>query len=102
MVDQPEKELDKLLTNYYIKSFQKSFLVRNNIVVTFTDKAVSLLKAKAAAGGKNLEQACTDLLSDYEYGLKLLNWDEFTVDEKIVNNPKEQLEELIKKAYEKK
>lgn len=98
----PQKELNQILQSYYIKKFQKSFLVRNNIVVTFTDGAISLLKKKAVADQKNLEQACTDLLADYEYGLKLLNWEEFVVDEKIVNNPKMQLEELIKKAYEKK
>jgi ATP-dependent Clp protease ATP-binding subunit ClpX len=98
----PQQELEKLLKNYYIKNFQKSFLVRNNIVVTFTDEAIVLLNDKAKEEGTNLEQACTDLLADYEYGLKLLNWDEFIVDEKIVKNPKAQLEELIKKAYEKK
>jgi len=98
----PQNELQQILKNYYIKNFQKSFLVRNNIVVTFTDGAISLLSETAAANHKNLEQACTELLADYEYGLKLLNWDEFVVDEKIVNNPKAQLEELIKKAYEKK
>ena len=42
------------------------------------------------------------MLRDYEYGLRLLNCDQFTVDEDIVANPKERLEELIKKAYENK
>jgi len=98
----PEAELDRMLKSYYIKKFQKSFLIRNNIVVTFTDKALELLSEKAKNEGVNLEQACSNLLTDYEYGLKLLNWEEFVVDENIIRNPKAQLEELIKKAYEKK
>ena len=101
IVEDPEGELENILTNYYIKSFQKRFLVRNNIVVTFTDESIELLKAKAKAEGKNFEQICIDLLGDYEYGLKLLNWDEFAVDEETVKNPKQRLEELIKKTYEK-
>lgn len=102
MVDHPIRELDKVLTNYYVKSFQKGFLVRNNIVITFTEGAIVMLKSKAQSELKTLDKVCTELLADYEYGLKLLNWDEFTVDEDIVRNPKARLEELIKKAYEKK
>lgn len=100
MIDHPARELDKIMTNYYIKTFQKRFLVRNNIVITFTETAIQLLKEKAKETHQNLEQVCNEMLSDYEYGLKLLNWDEFTVDEDIVRNPKERLEELIKKSYE--
>ena len=102
LVADPQRALEKLLKSYYIKNFQKRFLVRNNIVVTFTDDAIVLLFEKAKQEGTNLEEACTNLLADYEYGLKLLNWEEFIVDESIVKNPKAQLEELIKKAYEKK
>ncbi len=100
MVDHPARELDKIMTNYYIKKFQKRFLVRNNIVITFTESAIQQLKEKAKAKSQNLEQVCNEMLSDYEYGLKLLNWDEFTVDDEIVKNPKQRLEELIKKSYE--
>ena len=102
MVEQPDKELDKILTNYYIKSFQKGFLMRTNIVITFTEDAIEVLKAKSKEQHKTLEKVLAELLSDYEYGLKLLNWDEFTVDKDIVENPKARLEELIKKSYEKK
>ncbi len=102
MVENPERELDKLLTNHHIKNFQKGFLLRTNIVITFTDDAISLLKDKAREHRKNLEKVLSELLTDYEYGLKLLNWDEFTVDADIVRNPKARLEELIKKSYEKK
>ncbi|MDZ7346632.1 MAG: AAA family ATPase [candidate division KSB1 bacterium] len=101
MVDHPQEELDKLLTQYYIKKFQKRFLIRNNIVITFTPEAVEELKRLAAERGSNLEAVATELLGDYEYGLKLLNCDEFVVDEQVVKNPKKRLEELIKSSYAK-
>ena len=102
MVSDPEGELNKLLTEFYIKKFQKRFLATNGIVITFTDGAIELLNQQARERKQTLEQVCNDLLRDYEYGLRLLNWDQFVVDEEIVKNPKERLEELIKKTYEKK
>ncbi|MBN1561446.1 AAA family ATPase [candidate division KSB1 bacterium] len=102
IVENSTAELEKILTNYYIKSFQTRFLVRNNIVITFTKEAIQMLQDKARQHGQNVEQVCNELLGNYEYGLKLLNWDKFTVDADIIKNPKERLEELIKKSYEKK
>lgn len=102
MVDNPNVELDKLLIEYYIKKFQRKFLTKNNIVITFTDKAIKKLKEKAAEEQRALDEICTELLEDYDYGLKLLGWEEFSVDESIIDDPKLRLEELIKKAYEKK
>ena len=98
IIENPELELHKLLTNYYIKKFQKRFLATNGIVITFTEKATELLTEKAKQSRKNFEQVCNDMLRDYEYGLKLLECDQFTVDEEIVTNPKQRLEELIKKS----
>lgn len=100
MVDEPEVQLEKLLTNYYIKNFQKRFLATNGIIITFTEKAIELLRDQALQKEITLEKACTDLLYDYEYGLRLLKCEEFLVDENIVRDPKKRLEELIKKAYE--
>lgn len=102
VVDNPEHSLNMLITNFYIKSFQKKFLASNSIVITFTPGAIKLLINQASEEGKTLDVVCSDLLRDYEYGLRLLKWDEFTVDDEIVKNPKERLEDLIKRAYEKK
>ncbi|MBN1466546.1 AAA family ATPase [candidate division KSB1 bacterium] len=102
IVENSKAELERILTNYYIKSFQKRFLVRNNIVITFTKDAIELLQEMSRKKGKNIDDICSDLLTDYEYGLKLLNWEEFIVNADIIKNPKERLEELIKKSYEKK
>ena len=98
-VDHPGQVLDRVLTPYYIKNFQKRFLSANGIIITFTDEAVELLKKRAVDEGKTLETVCNDMLRDYEYGLRLLDCVEFTVDKEIVQNPKKRLEQLIKKSY---
>ncbi|HOC23737.1 MAG: ATP-dependent Clp protease ATP-binding subunit ClpX [bacterium ADurb.Bin431] len=102
LVDNPQGELDRLLTQHYLKAFQKRFLASNGIVITFTGEALELLRQRASGEGKNLEEVCSDLLHDYEYGLRLLGCDNFTVDSDIVRDPKSRLEEMIKQSYGKK
>jgi hypothetical protein len=102
LVDNPQKELDQLLTQNAIKTFQRKFLATNGIVITFTPGAIELLKELGKKQKKSLDQLCSDMLRDYEYGLRLLGCDSFTIDETIVKDPKVRLEQLIKEAYEKK
>ncbi|HNS73523.1 MAG TPA: AAA family ATPase, partial [bacterium] len=102
LVEDPQSELDRILTQHYLKAFQKRFLANNGIVITFTGEALALLRQKAAETGTNLEEVSNDLLHDYEYGLRLLGCDSFTVDGEIVRDPKSRLEEMIKQSYSKK
>ncbi len=102
VVEHPREELETLLTQHAIKSFQKRFLAANGIVITFTDGAIRRLLKLSEQKEKPLEQICTDMLRDYEYGLRLLGCETFAIDEEIVKNPKVRLEQLIKEAYEKK
>ena len=102
LIENPEKKLQDILNQYYIKNFQKRFLASNGIVITFTQDAIDLISKKCAEQGKTFDTYCADMLRDYEYGLRLLDCDEFTVTRDIVENPKERLERLIKDAYNKK
>jgi ATP-dependent Clp protease ATP-binding subunit ClpX len=102
VVEQPQAELATLLTQHAIKTFQKKFLAANGIVITFTDGAVRHLLKLSSQKNQPLEQICSDMLRDYEYGLRLLGCETFAIDEEIVKNPKNRLEQLIKEAYEKK
>lgn len=101
LVEDPKGARDHLLNNHYLKMFQKRFLASNGIIITFSEEALALLREKAVASGQNLEEACNDLLRDYEYGLRLLGCESFTVDEDIVRDPKSRLEEMIKQSYSK-
>jgi ATP-dependent Clp protease ATP-binding subunit ClpX len=102
VVKNPREELDKLLTGHGIKNFQKKFLTDNRIVITFTEGAIQQLKQLSRESGQTLEQICSNMLRDYEYGLRLLGCEHFVIDEAIVSNPKVRLEQLIKESYEKK
>ncbi|MDZ7270753.1 MAG: AAA family ATPase, partial [candidate division KSB1 bacterium] len=99
MVEDPVGELNKLLLQHAIKEVQKRLLASTGVVVTFTDKAVEMINAMAEQQNRSFETVCNELLKDYEYGIKLLNRPEFTVDEKVVADPKGRLEELITEAY---
>ncbi|HQG46877.1 MAG TPA: ATP-dependent protease, partial [bacterium] len=101
LVEDPQGERDRLLNQHYLKMFQKRFLASNGIVITFSEEALELLCEKAQAKKQNLEEACNDLLRDYEYGLRLLGCESFTVDADIVRDPKSRLEEMIKQSYSK-
>ncbi len=99
IIDQPAVELKNLISDFYVKKFQKRFLSANGIVITFTEKAKNLLMEKAEKSGRNFADVCNDLFKDYEYGLRLLSTEKFTVDEETVRDPKTRLEALIKKSY---
>jgi ATP-dependent Clp protease ATP-binding subunit ClpX len=102
VIENPAQELKQLVSNYYIKKFQKRFLASNGVVLTFTPGALQLLNVMVGEHGDNLEDVCATLFKDYEYGLRLLANDQFTIDEQTVRYPKQRLEVLIKNSYEKK
>jgi endopeptidase Clp ATP-binding regulatory subunit ClpX len=99
VINNPQRELNQLVTKAALKKFQKRFLATNGIVITFTDEAIEKITDKAKKENKTFDQICTDMLHDYEYGLRLLKAEQFIVDADIVENPKGRLEELIKSAY---
>ena len=101
VINNPDVELTKLLTKGSMKEFQRRFLASNGIVVTFTEGAIKMISDRAAKENKTFKQVCEEMLSEYEYGLRLLKRDDFLVDEQIVSDPKGRLEELIKKTYAK-
>ncbi|MBN1352184.1 AAA family ATPase [candidate division KSB1 bacterium] len=99
MVLTPEKELDILLNRHSMKQFQKDFLASTGIVITFTPGAQKVILDKAKQKKSTFQAICRELFADYEYGLKLIDIPEFTIDEKVLENPQGQLEALIKQTY---
>lgn len=102
MVDDPEAQLERLLTEEAIREFQRRFLASSGIAIAFTQEAVQYLRRLAKECGKGLREVCEELFKDYEYGLKLLGLQHFTVDVETAKRPKETLEELIKRSYARK
>ena len=52
---------------------------------------------------KTVELLCQEVLQSYEHGLKLIQQNtgrnEFTLGQEIVDNPKEELEKMVKESY---
>jgi len=99
IVQNPEKELENLLNRECMKKFQRDFLAITGIIITFTPEAQKIVAEMAKKKNVTFNDISRELFADYEYGLKLLDIPEFTIDEKILQEPKKHLEVLIKNSY---
>ncbi len=99
IVENPELELNKLLTYSSMKEFQESFLRMHGIVFEFSDGAIIKISHRAAAEKTNFNSVARELFKDYEYGLKLAGKNNFLVSDEVIDDPKKYLDELIKKSY---
>lgn len=99
MVEEPIEGLEKLILNESLKSFQKEFLASTGIIISFTPDAKERLVREAKAENKTYKDKCRELFANYEYGLKLLELSNFTVDNKVLDDPQGTLEALIKQNY---
>lgn len=99
IVRNPDTELEILLNEHLLKEFQKQFLARTGIVISFTPDAKNEIIALSKRENKDFITKTWELFSSYEYGLKLLNLTNFVVDKSILDDPKGRLEQLIKETY---
>ncbi|KAB2880454.1 AAA domain-containing protein [bacterium] len=99
IVENPELELNKLLTYSSMKEFQEEFLTQHGIVFEFSDQAINKISRKAGAEKSTFKQVAKFLFKDYEYGLKLAGKTNFIVSDEVIEDPKKYLDELIKKSY---
>ena len=99
IVENPELELNKLLTYSSMKEFQEEFLTQHGIVFEFSDQAINKISKKAGSDKSTFKQVARHLFKDYEYGLKLAGKTNFIVSDEVIEDPKKYLDELIKKSY---
>lgn len=99
MVENPVKELKSLLTKTDIKEFQTRFLKQHGIVIEFSESAINRLHLLSEKSNQTVIQLLSELLKDYEFGLKLARKNHFRVDEEVLEDPKQVLDGLIKESY---
>lgn len=99
VVENPELELNKLLTYSSMKEFQEEFLTQYGIVFQFSDQAINKISRLASAEKSTFRHVARHLFKDYEYGLKLAGKTNFIVSDEVIEDPKKYLDELIKKSY---
>ncbi len=100
VVTDPNRQLHLLLDNDGVARFVEHFKSKYDISLIFTEDAHKTLADMAVARKMPSELLCRELFQNYEYGLKLINQTTFEVTPTVLQNPKEYLDELIKKSYE--
>ncbi len=86
-----------------VAGFEKEFLEKEGLKITFTPEAVAVLGQQAEAAGIPVEKFSRHLFKDYAYGLRLVKENigeqEFTITPEAVEKPGETLNAWVKKAY---
>ena len=99
IVNDPERGLTRLLTVESVREYEEEFFRTHGIRLTFSDRALEILGARAQAEGISAGALCRRLLEDYGYGLKLVQRDVFVVTEEVLDDPKGVVDRLIKAFY---
>ncbi|MBI4652132.1 AAA family ATPase [Candidatus Desantisbacteria bacterium] len=87
-----------------IHEFEKNFLIKNNISISFDTEAMDLILKNALNENTNVVLECQKIFKNYELGLKLINNHEmgknFIITAEAVINPESYLNNLIKTSFE--
>ncbi len=101
VVENPERELRILLSQSARRAFSEKFQREHGIRIEFTDDALDEVERLAEEKGVRIDLLCDGLFRDYGHGLRLIDAQTFTVTKDIVEHPREYLDNLIQKHYEK-
>ena len=101
LVNQPEQELERILAEAPVQSFEQLFFEEHGITLTLDHKAAETLAELAQKHKKTTEEMGMELFKDYAHGLKLIQAKELKITQTAIENPEEYLDKLIKKFYEK-
>ena len=100
VVEHPERELERILADAPVQSFEHLFFEEHGITLTLNQAAAAVLAEMAEKHGKTTEDMGMELFKDYVHGLKLIQARELKITEEAIRNPGEYLDSLIKKFYE--
>lgn len=100
LVKYPERELERILAEAPVQSFEHLFFEEHGITLTLDPTAAACLADVAEKHGKTTEEMGMELFKDYAHGLKLIQARELKITEEAIRNPEEYLDGLIKKFYE--
>lgn len=96
---EPDRVLDRLLTEDGCYRFRELFRRKHGIDIEFSDEAIAIIKETSAGGNSDFFNTCLVLFRDYEYGLKLAEKKTFIISAEAAQNPRDYLDNLIKESY---
>ncbi|MDP8206738.1 MAG: AAA family ATPase [Candidatus Electryonea clarkiae] len=100
MTKNPREMCDDLVMGITIKEEVSSFKKKTGITLSISPAARNWLRDNVE-DGKTPGDILKEKLESYEYGFSLLKRESLQVTVKMLENPKEYLENLIKKSYKK-
>lgn len=98
--DDPEGELKKMIEKYAFDRFATNFVHQTGIHIQFSPSAQKLASESAENKGVSLLNFLEECLNNYDYGLKLVGKDSFNVTTKVLQNPQQYLNNLVKRNYQ--
>ncbi len=102
VVEHPERELRSLVFQNDIRSFQRDFLTKTQIVLEFSPEVQETLDEITRGSDLRAKTWLEDKFKNYEYGLKLANLEQLRITPVVLKDPDQYLEKLIKKSSKKK
>jgi endopeptidase Clp ATP-binding regulatory subunit ClpX len=115
LVDKPEVELEKLLSEHekeeqavvrqLVHDFAGRFKEQHGLTISFTDAAADLLVQTAVEQKTPVRDLCATKFKDFQFGLKLISQNngqkEFVIDRDAVETPDKKLSEWVVASYRK-
>jgi len=99
LCESPEVHLAEILNRHAFESFASNFLKHTGIVILFTEDAKTAAREMALKRNIDLTTLLKETLKNYDYGLKLIEIEEFIVTPEVLKNSQSHLDRLIKTSY---
>ncbi len=101
LCDDPEGYLEKITKDDAFESFENQFIEKTGIELQFSPGARKKAEELALDQELSLRDFLKNSLKNYDYGLKLAEKNSFSVTAKVLSNPQEYLDKLVKTSYQK-
>ena len=99
VVGDPAGVLERFVSEHSIEAFRAGFENDHGIRFEFTAEALARLGERAASEGRLPGEICHELFSDYGHGLKLLELDRFEITPRVLADPQQTLDTMIRNLY---
>lgn len=101
LCNNPEAYLEKIVKDDAFESYENHFREKTGIKLQFSPSARKSAEDLAIEQKLSLRDFLKNALKNYDYGLKLAEKDTFSVTSKVLTNPQEYLDKLVKASYQK-
>jgi len=95
----PEKHLNELVNKHAFESYIRQFSKDTGIKIEFPHEIRKTIESMASSKGINLRRFIEEMLSNYDYGLKLVGKEKFIITKRMLQDPQGYLDKLVKTSF---